>query len=247
MEQWQIICFRYFFAGKYVDQKEVLEVGCGPGLGLHYMAGKAKRVVGVDCVKESIACAQRGCSRSENIKLFLADAHALPVEDSSFDVAMAMATIIYLDLDRFLQECSRVLRKKGCFVFCTPNRDRPCFRPSALSRRYYSVPELFDLFGRHGFNLELFGAFPISKTRQQARTLIRANVARIFRLLKIVPKIEVFKGFARKAVGYQTLILPAWITDEDMKAVCSIQTVPVYDGAADCMHQVLYGVAKRDD
>ena len=39
---------RYAFAGSLCRGKDVLEVACGPGPGLAYLAGKARRVVGSD-------------------------------------------------------------------------------------------------------------------------------------------------------------------------------------------------------
>lgn len=47
-DQLQIICHRYYFASKFVLGKRVLEVGCGPGLGLGYLSRNTKQVVGGD-------------------------------------------------------------------------------------------------------------------------------------------------------------------------------------------------------
>lgn len=47
-EQLQRMYARYRFASELCDDKEVLEVACGSGQGLGYLAKKAKRVVGGD-------------------------------------------------------------------------------------------------------------------------------------------------------------------------------------------------------
>ncbi|GAH94229.1 unnamed protein product, partial [marine sediment metagenome] len=43
--------------------------------------------------------------------------------DHCFDVVICVASIIYLDVPAFLQECRRVLKKGGVFVLNTPNKD----------------------------------------------------------------------------------------------------------------------------
>jgi 2-polyprenyl-3-methyl-5-hydroxy-6-metoxy-1,4-benzoquinol methylase len=49
---------RYHFASNFCEGKEVLEVACGAGQGLGYLALKAKRVVGGDCTEELVRLAK---------------------------------------------------------------------------------------------------------------------------------------------------------------------------------------------
>ena len=48
-EQLQMLHTRYGWAGDFVEGKEVLEIACGSGIGLSYLAKKAKKVTGGDC------------------------------------------------------------------------------------------------------------------------------------------------------------------------------------------------------
>jgi len=43
-EQLAMLYTRYAFAAKFCDGKDVLEVGCGAGQGLGYLATKARKV-----------------------------------------------------------------------------------------------------------------------------------------------------------------------------------------------------------
>jgi len=47
-EQIQRMYTRYYFAAEFCSGKEVLEVACGAGIGLGYMARRAKKIVGGD-------------------------------------------------------------------------------------------------------------------------------------------------------------------------------------------------------
>ncbi|MFQ6115570.1 MAG: class I SAM-dependent methyltransferase, partial [bacterium] len=82
MEQWQMICLRYYTVGKFIQEKEVLEVGCGSGLGLRYLSKRAKKVVGGDISKENIKCARQ--HYENKVKLLLMDAHKLPFKNEIF-------------------------------------------------------------------------------------------------------------------------------------------------------------------
>ena len=55
-EQLTRMCTRYYFASKFCEGKDVLEVGCGAGQGLGYLARKARRVVGGDCTENMAKC-----------------------------------------------------------------------------------------------------------------------------------------------------------------------------------------------
>ena len=51
---------RYKFAGKMIgNNKKVLELGCNEGLGSHFLAEFATKVVGVDFDEKAIAWAQK--------------------------------------------------------------------------------------------------------------------------------------------------------------------------------------------
>ncbi len=45
-EQVERLCHRYYWAGGYCRDKDVLEAGCGAGQGLGYIAGLARSVIG---------------------------------------------------------------------------------------------------------------------------------------------------------------------------------------------------------
>jgi SAM-dependent methyltransferase len=111
---------RYGFAGSYVKGKEVLDVACGSGVGTDFLrrAG-ARKVFGFDIDPNVIAYAQARYTSCEFAKC---DATDLSLPDGSVDVVVSFETLEHLrDQDRFLKECSRVLRPQGILVCSTPN------------------------------------------------------------------------------------------------------------------------------
>ncbi|TKB78557.1 MAG: class I SAM-dependent methyltransferase [Nitrospira sp.] len=176
---------RYRHAAEFCDGKDVLEVACGAGQGLGYLARTARRVVGGDYTFGLLRHAQG--HYHGRIPLFQLDAQALPFRDRAFDVVLLYEAIYYLaQPERFLTECRRILRDNGVLLLCTVNREWSDFNPSPFSVRYYSAAELEALMTSLHFQVELRGAFP---TRTGA--IIDTIVSRVKRLaiaLGLMPK-----------------------------------------------------------
>jgi SAM-dependent methyltransferase len=100
------------------------------------------------------------------------DAQHLPFRDGSFDVVLMLEMIYYVaDQDAAFAECRRIMRPGGSLVVCVPNPERPDFNPSPFSTRYPNAAELAALFARHGFNVKLFGGFPVEEASSRDRLL----------------------------------------------------------------------------
>jgi SAM-dependent methyltransferase len=173
---------RYSFSSRFCEGKEVLELGCGSGMGLGYLAQHARRVVGGDYTESMLLSAQ-GRLRG-HVPLVRLDAHSLPFKDDSFDVVVLFEALYYLARPQeFLKECRRVLRGNGTLLMCSANREWKGFSPSALSEKYFSSSELRELLAENHFDSEIFGGFPASadslseKVTQAVRGLaVRLNL-----------------------------------------------------------------------
>lgn len=241
-DQLQIICHRYHIASKFVTEKEVLEVGCGPGLGLGYLSINAKRVIGGDITQNSLRYAQG--HYNGRVGLVSMDAHKLPFRDSCFDVVIAVAAIIYLDLPIFFDECHRVLKKGGVLILNTPNKDIPNFQGSRLSNNYFSTPELFAILNWHHFDAEFFGAFPISEN-PMIETVIRAWGSKV---LNMLPKGRVIREFFGNIIDGRNWILNEELDEELIKnsGVENVQLVPLSCDCPEIQHRILYVVATKE-
>jgi len=157
-EQMSMLVTRYNLASDLCVSKDVLEIACGSGIGLGYMAQKARRVVGGDLNEHVLRIALR--HYDGRIPLVRLDAERLPFAKQTFDVVVLYEAIYYLATPgTFLDECQRILRHGGTVAVCSVNREWPDFNPSPFSHRYFSAGELQDLLRDHGFEVCLYGAF----------------------------------------------------------------------------------------
>ncbi|HEY3277554.1 MAG TPA: class I SAM-dependent methyltransferase, partial [Syntrophorhabdaceae bacterium] len=93
-EQVQRMYTRYRFAGEFCKDKEVLEIACGSGQGLGYLAKVSKRVVGGDFDDKMVELA--GLYYGTRLEVRKMDAHQLPFDDRSLDVVILYEAIYYL-------------------------------------------------------------------------------------------------------------------------------------------------------
>ncbi len=241
MEAFQLICFRYYVVAQFVSGKQVLEVGCGGSVGLGYLARSADRVIGGDLSMNNLEHARE--SNKRKAKLICLDAHNLPFKDSYFDVVAALEVIFYLDADRFLGECYRVLKKGGTLIIELPNKDRPFFQPSPLGRDYLSAPELFVTLDRHHFDCEIFGAFPVPmqptpSVWQKTRTITG-------KALNLVPTGKWIKTRLINLTSKAGVILKEEVGEDiENGAVESIQLMPIRTDSPNHLYQILYAIAR---
>ena len=223
---------RYQLAARLAQDGEVLEVACGPGVGLRYLAARARRVIGGDSDGGFLKLSRR--HYGAHIPLACLDAHALPFRQSSFDVVILFEAIYYLqEVERFLEEARRVLRSGGALLICSANKERHGFEPSPLTVSYFSASELRRLLTHHGLVVELFAAFPVApvirrNTRGAARAL--ANV------IRLSPEA---KATAKRLLFGKPLSFPAEVTDEMAEEA---DLVPIVDDLPVTDFQVLYAI-----
>ena len=97
--------------------EHVLDIGSGPGLLSHAMAGAVGpegRVCGVDLSRSMLAMAAKRCSEQPWAEFRTADAAQLPYPDESFDAAVSTQVYEYLpNIQVALTELHRVLRPGG--------------------------------------------------------------------------------------------------------------------------------------
>ena len=93
-----------------------LEVGCGEGRVARDLAARGHTVVGVDAAPTLIEAARELDPTGEYL---VADASSLPLEDESFDLAVAYNSLMDVDdLEATISEVRRVLRGGGRFCIC---------------------------------------------------------------------------------------------------------------------------------
>jgi ubiquinone/menaquinone biosynthesis C-methylase UbiE len=208
-EQVERLAHRYYWAAEYCRGRDVLEVACGAGQGLGFIASVAKSVRGGDITPALVQRAQEHYGK--RIELSEMDAQVLPFGDQSLDVVILFETLYYLPSpEQFVAECRRVLRPRGVVLIATANKDLYDFSPSPFSHRYLGVVELSTLFRAQRFQCEFFGNLPVQSVSLRQRVLrpIKAIVVRF----NLMPKTMAAKKFLKRLVFGRLVPMPAEIT-----------------------------------
>ena len=176
---------RYRFAASLCEGKDVLEMACGAGPGLTYLASKARSVVGGDYTHHLLRVARD--QTAARVPLARVDAQAIPFASGAFDVVLLFEAVYYIpNPRRFVAEARRVLRPSGRLVIVTDNPKFPGFNPSPFSHRYFDSEELRDLLSSEGFDVAIRGAFPAPPP--SARDVVVSMTKRAAVRLHLVPR-----------------------------------------------------------
>ncbi len=113
----------YMFAEKFIKDKIVIDTACGSGYGsYHLITSGAKKVTGTDISKKAIEYARQRY-KVDNLRFEVMDATKLNFDDDTFDVFTSFQTIEHIkNVDKFLTEIKRVLKKTGTALISTPNK-----------------------------------------------------------------------------------------------------------------------------
>jgi SAM-dependent methyltransferase len=152
---------RYGWAARQAEHKDVLEVACGAGLGLGWLAQAARSVEAGDLDSTNCLLAQKTYARHPKIRVRPMDAMDLPFEDESLDLVLLFEALYYLaDVEQFFHLARRVLRIGGKLLLATANPEWRGFHPSPLSSRYLSAAELKGTLQACRFEPHLLAGFP---------------------------------------------------------------------------------------
>lgn len=160
--QWLKHLYAYRYAERFVEDKSVLDVGCGTGYGIYALSNKASKTVGIDIWKEGIYyCHQQ---YSEKTLFLTTSGFHLPFRDNSFDLAVSFQVIEHINPDmviNYLEEIKRVLKNNGLFIVSTPNsrlRLLPFQKPwNPDHKKEYDAKELKSVLKRVFENVDILG------------------------------------------------------------------------------------------
>jgi Methylase involved in ubiquinone/menaquinone biosynthesis len=232
---------RYHWTASHSAGKDVLEVACGSGAGLGYLARTAKSVTAGDYSASILAGARAHYGDRFDIRQF--DAQDMPYPDASFDVVVMHEALYYIpDASRFVAECRRVLRPGGIVLLTNANKDLFDFNPSPYSTVYHGAVELTQLFESHGFAVQLFGSTPLEQVSliQKVTRPIKWIAVR----LGLMPKTMRGKRLLKRIIFGAPVLMPAEI-QPDMAAVETLAPIP---NDRPCLtHKIIYCLATLGD
>jgi len=237
-EQLAMLYTRYHFAATHCAGKDVLEVACGPGIGLGYLGQSARFVVGGDYDEVMLRTAH--AHYGDRARVLRLDAQALPFVGQAFDVIILFEAVYYLrNPDRFVREARRVLRPNGTVLISTVNREWAEFNPSPFSFRYLSAAELKGMLREQGFTVELYGAFPAETASARGRLLSAIRRAAV--RLRLIPPSMRGKQMLKRMIYGRLTQLPAEARD-GMAELSSLAMVSGDGGPR--TYKVLYALGR---
>lgn len=233
-EQVERLCHRYYWAGEYCTDKEVVEVACGTGQGVGYLAHRSRSFEAGDYSEKILEIAKS--HYGESVKLTQFDALDMPYGDESKDVIIIFEAIYYLPyFEKFVKECKRVLRKNGRLLIATANKDLYDFNSSPHSFKYYGVLELNNILVQRGFSCEFFGYLPVINVWLRQKML--RPLKKIAISLNLMPKTMAGKKIFKRIMFGKLVKMPAEISEGQ----CDYTSPVSLDvSTSDKYHKVIY-------
>jgi len=210
-EQLERIYHRYHFAKQFAVGKNVVEIACGAGMGLSYLASVAHSVAGGDIDDTNLKIAKENCAGIKNISIDKIDAHHLPFADNSCDLILLYEAIYYFqNPEKFIEESYRILRSGGKLIICSVNKDWKDFHPSPFVNKYFSAPEFHSILNNKFKNVKIYGAFEIEKGIKSG---VFSLIKRIALKLDLIPGSLNLRAYLKRIFIGKVFPLPKSITE----------------------------------
>ena len=211
-EQLERLTHRYLWAAEYCEDKDVAEVACGTGPGLGLLAKTSRSLEAGDFSTPMLDRVRK--HYGERVSLSQFDALTMPYADMSKDILLIFEAVYYLsDVEKFRDECRRILRPGGYLLIVTANKDLSDFNPSPYSHRYLGTTELEEVFGELG-EVRLFG-FLDTKTVSLKQRLLRPIKSMVVGL-GLMPRTMMGKQLVKRLVFGKLTSMPAEIDGSEI-------------------------------
>ncbi|MFX0201997.1 MAG: class I SAM-dependent methyltransferase [Candidatus Hodarchaeota archaeon] len=192
---------RYKFASNFMKVKTVLDIGCGTGVGLDFLAKSADMVIGIDYSEESINYAIKNNNKN-NLMFRVMDCRNLKFNDGEFDLVTSFELIEHIyEHEQFYQEVKRVLKPNGIFICSTPNTK--VFSPKGKYLDFhvheFTLSEFKTALEKYFNDVTIFGQFYNSA---EAKIFLHPVNKYIYRLKQLSGPLKFFFPLIRSLIVY---------------------------------------------
>lgn len=123
-----------------LDNKQVLDIGCGGGILSEAMAKQSAKVTAIDASEENIAIASTHAKDNQleiDYQVTLAEAFA-EKNEAKFDVISCMELLEHVpEPGSVIQACSKMIKPGGHVIFSTINRNIKAYMLAVLAGEYF--------------------------------------------------------------------------------------------------------------
>lgn len=108
--------------------KLVLDLGCGPGAFSIAISDKCREVYAIDIIDDFVKAAKKNAKiyKKNNILTKLQKKNKIPIDDNFFDVVFLVDVLHHVEnVNAFLLDIKRVLKKNGLIIIFEPNKLNP--------------------------------------------------------------------------------------------------------------------------
>lgn len=110
---------------QYIDQKDILEIGCSSGYSAKKYIQYTSKYTGLDISDEAIKEAKK--LNLADATFICSDGHYLPFKNESFDCIVVNSLLHHMDLNSMIPEIKRVLSAEGKLIIREPLGINPLF------------------------------------------------------------------------------------------------------------------------
>ena len=154
---------RYLFAIPFIQDRTVLEIGCGFGWGAYVIGGRARKMLCIDCDADAVAFALRTW-REPRVEFRRMDASALASFPERFDTVLAYELIEHLDFQagsELIHSIARLLNREGVVIMSSyfPQTQEEASRVAegkSYHPHIYTKEEMIRLLGEAGLGMPRF-------------------------------------------------------------------------------------------
>jgi len=148
---------RYKLASKFINNKVVVDLGCGTGYGSFLLANAgAKKVYSIDIDSQSIKYALKNY-KHKLITYLARDALNTRLKDKYADIVVSFEIIEHVkNYKQFVLEVARILKPNGLFIFSTPN-EIMSLGNNPYHFKEFTILELKKVLTKDFFDIEFFG------------------------------------------------------------------------------------------
>ena len=131
------------YAKRYIkksNNKKVLDLGCGGGNNIQFLAEEKYNIYGIDSSKTAVKLTKKQCKKKYQNQIILGDFKKLPYKNNFFDLIIDRMSITHnseKDIEVIVNEVWRVMKKNAIFIGSFHSNNNPQLKYGLKKKNTY--------------------------------------------------------------------------------------------------------------